>query len=56
MASSRASSQLDTREEIGTAGIHARKIEEIVDQLLHAFRPFHDEFDELVGVAGELPW
>ena len=43
------------REVIGAAGIHARKVQQIVDQLLHAFRAFDDEVDELVRVAGELP-
>ena len=44
------------REEVGAAGIHARKVQQIVDQLLHAFRAFHDEVDELVRIARELPW
>ncbi len=41
-------------EEIRASGIHARKIQQVMDQSLHALRAIHDEFDELIGVALKL--
>ena len=42
-------------EEIRASGFHPRKIQQVVDQPLHAFRALHDEVDELIRIALKLP-
>src|ERR1700683_1928300 len=41
-------------EEVGAAGLHLRKIQQVMDEGFHAFRAFDDEVDELIRVALKL--